>query len=86
MDFGQIKVIEGTHNAKVRLYRDTPIPLKMKSYDYQDFYKTEQAKELIIEEITHTYSEMGTWQNKVFNILREHIPNLGITLKETLLQ
>ena len=86
MDFGKIKVIEGTHNAKVRLYSDTPISLENKYYDYQDFYKTDYAKQLIIEEVTHSHSEIGTWQNKVFNILKEHIPNIKITLRETLLQ
>jgi hypothetical protein len=85
MDFGTIKVIEGTHNAKVRLYRDVPVSLERIEYDYYDFYQTKKAKELIIEEITHSGSEYGSWQNKVLNILKEYIPNLNINLKETLL-
>ena len=85
MDFGTIKVIEGTHNAKVRLYRDTPIDISQKNYNYWDFYKTSQARNLIIDEITHSHSEIGTWQKKVFNILKFYIPNIKVTLRETLL-
>jgi hypothetical protein len=84
MDFGTIKVIEGTHNAKVRLYNDTPIPLDKKSYVYQDFYRTNKTRQLIIDEVTHSHSEMGSWQNKVFNILRNRIPHIDITLSDTL--
>jgi len=85
MDFGNIKVIEGTHNAKVRIYIDTPIELGKSNYDYFDFYRSTKARELIIEEITHRASEAGIWQNKVFNVLKQYIPNMDITLKETLL-
>ena len=85
MDFGTIKVIEGTHNAKVRLYKNTPISLDARNYDYEDFYKKSLAKQSLITEITHSNSQSGTWQNKVFHVLKNYIPYLKVTLKETLL-
>jgi len=85
MDFGNVVVIEGTHNAKVRLYIDTPVPLELKFYEYRDFYQSTQAQQVLIKEIVHRGSEIGTWQNKVFSILKERIPRIGITLSETLL-
>jgi len=84
MDFGTIKVIEGTHNAKVRFYHQSPISLLRKKYDYTDFYATAQAQQSLIEEITHRSSEAGQWQSKAFHILKKYIPDLEINLIDTL--
>jgi len=74
IDLGEIKVIEGTHNAKVRLYSDIPIDLSQFHFSYTDFYRTPKAKNALIRsgEITHSYSDSGRWQEKVLNTIKEY--------------
>ena len=74
IDLGEIKIIEGTHNAKVRLYSDIPIDLSKFHFSYTDFYKTPKAKESLIEsgEITHFNSENGYWQGKVLHQVKQY--------------
>lgn len=69
MDFGDFCVIEGTHNAMVRLYSESPINLTRKSYEYQDFYTTAKANNAIIREESHHSSDRYRWQNKIRNYL-----------------
>jgi hypothetical protein len=74
IDLGEIKIIEGTHNAKVRLYTDSPIDLSSYNFDYTDFYKTSKAIQALIYggEITHASSEGGYWQEKVLNKIKQY--------------
>jgi len=74
MDLGEIKVIEGTHNAKVRLYTKSPIDLEKHYFEYKDFYSTRKAIEALVlnGEITHSHSESGSWQGRVLDRIREH--------------
>ncbi len=74
IDLGEIKVIEGTHNAKVRLYSDIPVDLSKFHFSYTDFYRTPRARDALIRfgEITHSYSESGRWQEKVLNTIKEY--------------
>lgn len=74
IDLGEIKVIEGTHNAKVRLYEDIPIDLSKYHFSYTDFYRTPKARDALIRsgEITHSYSESGRWQGKVLNTIKQY--------------
>ncbi len=74
IDLGEIKIIEGTHNAKVRLYTESPIDLASYHFDYKDFYKTSKAIRALIYggEITHAGSEGGYWQEKVLNTIKEY--------------
>jgi hypothetical protein len=74
IDLGEIKVIEGTHNAKVRLYSDIPIDLSRFHFSYTDFYRTPKARNALIRfgEIAHSYSERGRWQEKVLNTIKEY--------------
>lgn len=85
MDFGSFYVIEGTHNAKLRFYKDIPINLSKRNYDYKEFHSGE-ADNALLEDFTHYNSESYYWQNQVrcfimdnFNI---HVKLDGIILKE----
>lgn len=84
IDLGEIKVIEGTHNAKVRLYTDTPIDLARSRFDYTDFYRTSKSIQALIDggEITHASSENGHWQEKVLNKIRRH-KSIDVRLSNT---
>lgn len=84
IDLGEIKVIEGTHNAKVRLYTDTPIDLTLSRFDYIDFYRTPKAMQALIEggEIIHASSENGQWQEKVLNKIKRH-KSIDVDLSNT---
>lgn len=71
MDFGDFCVIEGTHNAKVRFYSESPINLTRKSYKYQDFYKTAEACNATIHEENHHSSDGYHWQNVIRNYISD---------------
>lgn len=82
LDLGNIKVIEGTHNARVRIYSDVPIDLSKKHFDYTDFYRPAMSRSVITDEISHTYSEAGGWQNNVLDVLKRNM-DININLSDT---
>jgi hypothetical protein len=84
MDFGEVKVIEGTHNAKVRLYSDIPIDLTKKEYEYTEFYRSNKARNCMITDFTHSYSEAGKWQEKVLVAIKA-IKHIDIKLVDVIL-
>lgn len=73
IDFGNFCVIEGTHNAKLRIYTGFPIRLNCKTYRYTDFYETELAKSVLKKDQTHHHSEQYSWQNEVRVLLNQWI-------------
>ena len=87
MDFGTIKVIEGTHSTMLRLYKKEPIELSDKDYCYEEFYNYPKAKEVLIEEIVHSKSEYNyyTWQNKVRYRLNKKI-EANVKIEEVILE
>lgn len=97
IDFGDFCVIEGTHSAKVRFYKESPIDLTGRSYQYQDFYTTTKASNTLIHEVSHHGSDRYHWQNLIRNYLsnkfRLHVlldkiflPDLHIGARERIKQ
>lgn len=84
MDFGLFFVIEGTHNAKLRIYRELPIDLIKKNYDYTEFYSDKANKELLID-FTHHHSDDYTWQNQVRRFIIDNF-NINIKLEDIILE
>jgi hypothetical protein len=84
MDFGPIKIIEGTHNAKIRIYTDCPINLNSRSYAYTDFYSSSQAKNVLVSEKNHFHSDNYSWQNSILNFMNQCL-GLNVTLRDILL-
>lgn len=64
IDFGSIKIIEGTHNASIRFYREMPIWFKNNSYELQDRSD--------IERVVHGGSLEYKWQFETASILRKY--------------
>lgn len=79
MDFGSIKVIEGTHNATVRIYRECPIELSHRKYSYKDF-----TSAYALDGFVHSNSSKYTWQNKMLNYINDKL-HTKIRLKDILL-
>jgi hypothetical protein len=74
IDFGGFCVIEGTHSAKLRVYKSTPIQLTDKRYRYTEFYNQDVSSFVLLKDFVHTSSEIPfgqkniptyTWQNNV---------------------
>ena len=74
IDFGGFCVIEGTHSAKLRVYKFTPIQLTDKWYRYTEFYNQDVSSFVLLKDFVHTSSEIPfgqkniptyTWQNNV---------------------
>lgn len=84
IDLGEVKIIEGTYNARVWIYTDRPIDLNLTYYDYVDFYKPDKATKSLVKYFNHSNSEGGTWQNNVLSTIKS-IKYLDIDLKDTLL-
>ncbi len=84
IDLGELKIIEGTNNAMVRLYSEAPIDLNKTRYHYQEFYRGAKAQDALISEITHSYSHKGKWQNKLLNQIKQ-VKHVDISLRDTLL-
>lgn len=84
MDFGDLKVIEGTHNASIRLYSDCPINLNKKEYNYTDFYSTDLARKNLVWRKNHHGSSEYSWQNYIRNELKERL-GINIKLKDIML-
>ena len=51
MDFGEIKVIEGTKSSKVRLYRQEPVSLEKKLYDCEEFYNNQDSDAIMRKDL-----------------------------------
>ena len=83
IDFGEFKVIEGTHNAMLRFYENVPINLRHREYDYSQFHNT-TAKRLLTHEFTHSSSTTYSWQNKVRRLLNKRLGS-NIILKDVVL-
>jgi hypothetical protein len=84
MDFGALKVIEGTHNAKIRIYTDCPIKLNSSSYSYDDFYIPSQAKNVLEYEKNHSSSNHYSWQNDILNFMNQYL-GLNVELSDVVL-
>ena len=84
MDFGSIKVIEGSHNALIRFYKDCPIDLNQRSYNYSDFYSATKAQNAFLWDRRHRDSENYGWQNYVRNFLNNTL-KCKISLKAIML-
>lgn len=84
MDFGPIKIIEGTHSAKIRIYNDCPINLNSRSYVYSDFYNTTQAQNMLVADKTHSHSDIYSWQSSILNFMNRYM-NSRVALSDTLL-
>lgn len=78
IDFGTIYVIEGTHNAMLRIYETCPIDLTDDSYKYEEFHRkiyTDRPDIALVEEIRHTGSENYSWQRLTLLLLNQKIPS-----------
>lgn len=84
MDFGKFKVIEGTHNAKIRIYNECPIDLSNSRYSYMDFYMPSKASNSLIKDKTHRGSEAYMWQNSILKFINNNL-NSTVKLKDILL-
>jgi hypothetical protein len=84
MDFGSFKVIEGTHNATIRLYSDCPINIAASSYTYTDFYRPTQVSSLIIQEKKHLHSDKYSWQDSMRNSMNQKL-GAKVSLSDILL-
>lgn len=84
MDFGDLKIIEGTHNALVRFYTGCPIDLNKKEYNYTDFYIAKLASNNLIRSRQHRGSSDYSWQNFVRNELNQKL-GIHIKLKDIML-
>ena len=78
IDFGVIKVIEFTHNGKVRFYKQCPINLYQKEYSRENFLQYNN----LIDEIVHNGASTYNWQKKVLNLLKKYI-HIDVTLQDT---
>ncbi|MEE6076783.1 EH signature domain-containing protein [Avibacterium paragallinarum] len=70
MKIRNIHIIEGTFNAKVRVYWEEPINLSSSIYNYKDFH-TGIAKRLFIHEQIHNSSETYSWQSSMMSVIRD---------------
>lgn len=85
MDFGSFYVIEGTHNAKLRFYKDIPINLSKRNYDYKEFYSGE-ADNALLEDFTHHNSESYYWQNLARRYIADNFDSINVRLEDILLE
>ena len=81
IDLGDVKIIEGTHSASVRLYNEVPINLKEFIFRYEQFKLPKNRS--ILDVFTHQGSEKGSWQSKVLTKIKKY-KKLDINLKDTL--
>lgn len=84
MDFGSFFVIEGTHNAKLRIYKELPIRLVKRNYEYGEFYLGAAAEKLL-QDFSHHYSEGYTWQNQVRRFIIDNF-NINVKLEDVVLE
>lgn len=84
MDFGSFFVIEGTHNAKLRIYKELPIDLSKRTYDYTEFYTGKTIKELL-SDFSHHNSEAYTWQNQARRFIIDKF-NINVKLEDVVLK
>jgi len=70
IDLGAIKVIEFTHNGKVRFYHRCPLDLQQKEYRRDDFVKFNNS---LIDEIVHSSPTAYNWQQKVLNLMQRYM-------------
>lgn len=84
IDFGSFFVIEGTHNAKLRIYKDVPINLGKRNYEYSDFYLGD-AGDKLLHDFTHHHSENYSWQNQVRRFIIDYF-NIEVKLEHIILK
>lgn len=83
IDFGSFYVIEGTHSAKLRFYKDIPIALNKHYYDYDEFY-IGQASQYLSKDFTHHHSENYSWSNQVRRFIIDHF-QIEVKLEDIIL-
>jgi len=84
MDFGVFHVIEGTHNAKLRIYSECPIGLSKASYDYREFYN-DSVKNKITKERKHAFSSEYQWQGDILQYIKNTY-NINIPIGDVILE
>lgn len=84
IDFGNFKVIEGTHSARCRFYNGLPIKLSDSYYNYDEFYNYPQAQDVLTDKFNHTSSETYAWQNRI-RIKLNTLLNIRVNLREVTL-
>ena len=69
IDFGKIKIIEFTHDGKIRFYKDCPLILSKHSYTENDLKTLESL------ETTQTHNSPSTydWQKKVLVLMNNYL-------------
>lgn len=84
MDFGKFCIIEGTHSAKLRFYKEIPIDVNKRKYDYDDFY-TGHAYNVLIQEYNHINSNDYYWQNQARRYIADNF-NINVKLEDIVLE
>jgi EH_Signature domain len=80
IDFGAVKVIEGTHNAKVRFYNEPRQDImRYGTYGY------EVLRGAFIESKSHFNSDNYAWQKSVMNYLQKYRIGTDIRLENVLI-
>jgi hypothetical protein len=87
VDFGDFCIIEGTHDASIRIYQTPPIDLTDSKYRYTEFHQqvySDRPEINLLKEFRHVNSENYAWQNRVRVLLNQWITP-PITLESILL-
>ena len=87
IDFGAFCVIEGTHDAYIRIYQTPPIDLTDSKYRYTEFHQqvySDRPEINLLKEFRHVKSENYAWQNRV-RVLLNQWTKPPITLESILL-